>query len=167
MIKWKNLFVKIVMRWSNIKASLYFGKNGWFNNVILWRAAAIIFFALSVYLIIPRNILTSKSEQISSREFKDVEDFYTQQISNKVKLIHDYKNNEGLNGFTHDFQQLEAMYLVLKEQMNVSPSDKVKDALVLNLLVRIDLLNQQLHSLEKEVPYKEEEEEEEQSETSI
>ncbi|HOX83309.1 MAG TPA: hypothetical protein PLJ60_07325 [Chryseolinea sp.] len=149
--------------WRNIKASLSFGEKSWFNNVTLWRAAAIIFFALSVYLIIPKGILISKSESISSREFRDVEEFYTQQILNKVKLIHDYTNNEGLNGFTHDFQQLEAMYLVLKEQMNVSPSDKVKDALVLNLLVRIDLLNQQLHSLEKEVPSKEEE----QPETSI
>jgi hypothetical protein len=54
-----------------------------------------------------------------------------------------------LNGFTQDFQQLEAMYLVLKEEMHTHPSQKVKDALVLNLLVRIDLLNQQLHSLEK------------------
>ncbi len=149
--------------WRNIKISLSFGKKVWFNNLTLWRAAAIIFFALSVYLLIPKNIGASKSELISSREFKDVENFYTQQISNKVKLIHDYKNSEGLNGFTQDFQQLEAMYLVLKEQMNVSPSDKVKDALVLNLLVRIDLLNQQLHSLEKEVSVKEEN----QSKTSI
>jgi hypothetical protein len=38
----------------------------------------------------------------------------------------------------------------LKEEMKTSPSQKVKDALVLNLLVRIDLLNQQLHKLEKE-----------------
>jgi hypothetical protein len=42
------------------------------------------------------------------------------------------------------------MYNVLKEEMKTSPSQKVKDALVLNLLVRIDLLNQQLHKLEKE-----------------
>ncbi|HEX5171206.1 MAG TPA: hypothetical protein VFW11_18645, partial [Cyclobacteriaceae bacterium] len=49
---------------------------------------------------------------------------------------------------TNDFRQLEAMYLVLKEEMKIRPSKKVKDALVLNLLVRIDLLNQQLHKLE-------------------
>jgi hypothetical protein len=137
--------------WRNINASLSFGKKSIFNSVALWRAAAIIFFALSVYLIIPKNDKSAtKVASVSAKEFNDVESFYTQQISNKVKLINDFQKNEGLNGFTHDFQQLEAMYLVLKEQMNVSPSDKVKDALVLNLLVRIDLLNQQLHSLEKE-----------------
>lgn len=64
-------------------------------------------------------------------------------------MIREFQESEGLNGFTHDFQQLEAMYLVLKEEMKVRPSQKVKDALVLNLLVRIDLLNQQLHRLEE------------------
>jgi hypothetical protein len=42
------------------------------------------------------------------------------------------------------------MYLVLKEEMKTRPSQKVKDALVLNLLVRIDLLNQHLQRLEEE-----------------
>ncbi|MEO7990967.1 MAG: hypothetical protein ABI663_15575 [Chryseolinea sp.] len=141
--------------WRNISASLSFGNKSLFNSIALWRAAAIIFFALSVYLIIPKNEPVSKVASVSSKEFNDVESFYTQQISNKVKLINDFKKNEGLNGFTHDFQQLEAMYMVLKEQMNASPSEKVKDALVLNLLVRIDLLNQQLYSLEKEIKSKE------------
>ena len=84
------------------------------------------------------------------KEFTDVETFYIQQISEKTELIDEFQRQEGLNGFTRDFQQLEAMYLVLKEEMKSRPSQKVKDALVLNLLVRIDLLNQQLHKLEKD-----------------
>jgi hypothetical protein len=142
--------------WKNVSASLSLGNKGVFNAVSLWRAAAIIFFALSVYLLLPKSEGMIKVTSASSKEFNDVEAFYNQQISHKVKLISDFQKNEGLNGFTHDFQQLEAMYLVLKEQMNSSPSDKVKDALVLNLLVRIDLLNQQLHSLEEEIKVKEE-----------
>ena len=46
--------------------------------------------------------------------------------------------------------EISLMYLVLKEEMKNDPSQKVKDALVLNLLVRIDLLNQQLYRLENE-----------------
>ena len=83
-------------------------------------------------------------------EFTDVEKFYVQQISEKVQLIDGFDKGEGFNGFTIDFQQLEAMYNVLKEEMKVRPSQKVKDAMVLNLLVQIDLLNQHLHKLEKE-----------------
>ena len=41
------------------------------------------------------------------------------------------------------------MYQVLKEQMKIQPTQKVKEALVLNLLVRIDLLNQLLYKLDQ------------------
>jgi hypothetical protein len=40
------------------------------------------------------------------------------------------------------------MYFVLREQMKINPTEKVKDALILNLLIRMDLLNQQIESLE-------------------
>lgn len=134
--------------WKGIEGSLGLAARSWVSSLALWRAAAIVFMALSVYLLIPKG-LTKGENSLALKEFTDVEAFYTQQISNKVELIQEFQTNEGLNGFTHDFQQLEAMYLVLKEEMKTRPSDKVKDALVLNLLVRIDLLNKQLHHLEE------------------
>lgn len=135
--------------WKRIEASLGLRGKGWFDPVVLWRAAAIFFMALSAFLIIPRGSDRIENAQ-ALKEFSDVEAFYIQQISNKVEMIGEFDGSDGLNGFTHDFQQLEAMYHVLKEEMKTRPSKKVKDALVLNLLVRIDLLNQQLHKLEKE-----------------
>lgn len=135
--------------WKNISGSLPTSGKTWWHSVVLWRAAAIIFMALSVYLVIPKTPV-GQQNATALREFTDVEAFYVEQISQKVQLIDEYQRNEGLNGFTQDFQQLEAMYMVLKEEMKNRPSQQVKDALVLNLLVRIDLLNQQLHKLEKE-----------------
>lgn len=141
--------------WKNIEGSVFFQKKtGLWNSVMIWRAAAMIFMALSVYLLIPKKSsgtsAISQNETVALKEFNDVESFYVKQISEKVELIDEFQRNEGLNGFTQDFQQLEAMYMVLKEEMRTRPSQKVKDALVLNLLVRIDLLNQQLHKLENE-----------------
>ena len=136
--------------WKNINASLGLGRTGVWNSLAVWRAAAVIFMVLCGYLLIPKPVNVAISKDSASSEFEDVEAFYFQQISEKVELIDEFQKNEGLNGFTHDFQQLEAMYMVLKEEMKTRPSQKVKDALVLNLLVRIDLLNQQLHKLEKE-----------------
>jgi hypothetical protein len=120
--------------------------------VVLWRAAAIVFMVLSGYMLIPKSELKTqaKAADPAATEFNDVEAFYFQQISEKVELIDGFQKNEGLNGFTQDFKQLEAMYMILKEEMKTTPSQKVKDALVLNLLVRINLLNQQLYKLEKE-----------------
>lgn len=135
--------------WKGVEASLGLQKPAWKQPVFWWRAAAILFMALSAYLLVPREQIRAENFQ-AMKEFSDVEAFYVQQISNKVEMIDEYNKPEGLNNFTHDFQQLEAMYLVLKEEMKSRPSDKVKDALVLNLLVRIDLLNQHLHRLEQE-----------------
>jgi hypothetical protein len=134
--------------WKGIDHSMRFSQGPLKNPLVVWRAAAIFFMVLSGYLLLPKG--TARADQsLALKEFSDVEAFYFQQISNKVDMIQEFQQNEGLNGFTHDFQQLEAMYLVLKEEMKVRPSQKVKDALVLNLLVRIDLLNQQLHQLEE------------------
>jgi len=136
--------------WRNIEASIRLKPKSIWDSVVLWRAAAVIFMALSGYLMLPENGNKERAKDVAVAEFNDVEAFYFKQISEKVQMIDDFQKSEGLNGFTHDFQQLEAMYMVLKEEMKTSPSQKVKDALVLNLLVRIDLLNQQLYKLDKE-----------------
>jgi hypothetical protein len=135
--------------WRSIEGSLIFpaSKSIW-NSVQLWRAAAIIFMAVTAYLLIPKT-LNNNQRELALKEFSDVEQFYVQQISEKTEMITELRTGEGLNGFTNDFKQLEAMYMVLKEEMKSDPSQKVKDALVLNLLIRIDLLNQQLHKIEK------------------
>ena len=134
--------------WVRIRESL-FGKQRMLSSVGFWRAAAVLFMGISVYLIAVQ-LFERKDSGLALKEFNDVETFYSHQIAEKVELIESYTGGgTGLNGFTHDFQQLEAMYEVLKEEMNLRPSQKVKDALVLNLLVRIDLLNQQLHKIEK------------------
>lgn len=133
--------------WDRIRAAL-FASDVRQRSITWWRAAAVLFFTTSVALGVMqwRN---GQQGKVAMREFADAEEFYASQISEKVDLIHQYRGGEsGLNGFTHDFQQLEAMYQVLREEMRVHPSQKVKDALVLNLLVRIDLLNRQLHTIE-------------------
>jgi|GEM_PF-326474 len=140
--------------WSVIENTLRFKSQSLWQSVAIWRAAAVLFMATTAYFMIATSMTkrsTVHEQHVASvalREFQDVETYYVRQIDDKVKLIDNFKQSDGLNGFTHDFHQLEAMYMVLKEQMKTNPSDKVKDALVLNLLVRIDLLNQQLHKLE-------------------
>lgn len=124
-------------------------KKSWWDSVPMWRAAAIVFMALSCYLLIIGRPANPSIQNVAFKEFNDVEAFYVQQMSDKIDLINNFKTSDGLNGFTQNFKQLEAMYFVLKEEMKSHPTQKVKDALELNLLVRIDLLNQKLYLLEK------------------
>lgn len=125
---------------------------GMWNNLVLWRAAAMIFMVISVYFMIPRNLVSGSDTSKALKEFNDVESFYFQEISQKVELIEEITSDGQEENVAQDFQQLEAMYLVLKEQLKKNPTKEVKDALVLNLLVRINLLNQQIHKLEESYP---------------
>jgi hypothetical protein len=134
--------------WENIRKALPGNTSKWYNNLTVWRAAAMVFMAFSIYLLIPKLTERNEGNKVAANEFNDIEAFYTTQISQKVALIEEISGTSTTDEFTSDFQQLEAMYNVLKEELKTRPSKKVKDALVLNLLVRINLLNQQLHRLE-------------------
>lgn len=132
--------------WTNVEQTL-FQKSKSIRPIHYWQAAAIVFFALSSFLLLQNGLPISKPGE--AKEFADTEAFYAQQISDKIKLIHSV-NASDLNGFTQDIQQLEAMYAVLKEEMERRPSEKVKDALILNMMVRINLLNKQLQEVDQE-----------------
>lgn len=132
--------------WENVEQSL-FQKRAGLKALRYWQAAAIVFFALSSFLLLQNRLFMNRPGE--AREFADTEAFYTQQILDKLKLIQAV-NATDLIGITEDIQQLEAMYAVLKEEMEQRPSDKVKDAMILNLMVRINLLNKQLQAVDQE-----------------
>jgi len=136
--------------WTGIEKQLPVKRASLWSNVTIWRAAAAIFFGLSVYLMIVRNPVQSTIRERARLqvEFKDLEEFYNGQIADKIELISDIKEFDDEDTFTQDLEKLDAMYQVLREQMKAHPSEKIKDALILNMLVRIDLLNQQIKKLE-------------------
>lgn len=146
--------------WTHIKSNLPGKQVSLWNNVVVWRVAAVLFLGLSVYFFNTRNLSkTSRESAQLQGEFSDLESFYSEQIEEKVELISHIQNFSDEEQFTQDLEKLEAMYLVLREQMKSHPSEKVKDALILNLLVRIDLLNQQIEYIEDSKKAKSETEE--------
>ncbi len=134
--------------WSRIQGNLFgTSQRSLWNSVTVWRAAALVLLGLSAYLFIAPRLPLRTDDVLAQKEFTEVESFYSAQITEKVSMIH---NDEAFaeDQFTQDFEKLEAMYAVLSEELKRRPSQKVKDALVLNMLVRIDLLNAQLQRLE-------------------
>ncbi|MEM1406323.1 MAG: hypothetical protein AAGG59_06070 [Bacteroidota bacterium] len=119
----------------------------------LWKAAAISFFCTTLFLFFTNQVdrgeeLISQKEKISS-DFVDIESFYFQMISEKKTLIQSYADETELDyGYEQDLQNLDAMYEVLKDELKTNPSKKVVDALLLNLVVRIDILNKELAQLD-------------------
>lgn len=140
--------------WKKIETALPERKRLFLDSVTFWRAAAIILFGLSAFLLVSRSyIRVSKQDIAEIQGFSDLENYYSSQISEKMDLVHRYQSSTGLteDEITQNLKKLEAMYLVLKDEMKRRPTQDVRDALVLNLLVRIDLINQQLNKLDKPV----------------
>lgn len=135
--------------WSKIASKLGQSSGNWWNSIQLWRAAAAIFFIVSSTLVVLQFQGTSKREVTRLQgEFTDLEMFYKGQIAEKVALIENFEYGFEGDQFTQDVEKLDAMYQVLLEEMKSKPSEQVRDALVLNMLIRIDLLNQQIKKLE-------------------
>jgi len=136
--------------WNSIDYSLpKMRQQSLWNSVVLWRVAAVLFFGLSVYLVVKPTTNVRKPEVAKmQKEFSDQEMFYSVQIEEKVAFIDGLDETMGNDQFTQDFQKLDAMYQVLREEMKTKPTEKVRDALILNMLIRIDLLNQQIKRLE-------------------
>ncbi len=133
--------------WSSIERRLPSAKS---TTMWLWKAAAVIFFVTTVGLAI-NTVSTGQPENLAAEtaQFDAVEDFYFSQISEKQGLIDQLQeNNSEEITVIAELQKLDAMYLVLREQYEENPSPEVIDALTLNLLVRIDLLNQTLEKLD-------------------
>lgn len=136
--------------WGKIESQLPGNRITLWSNLQVWRAAAVLFLALSVYLFMSRtgNLSINADRAKLQVEFSDLEKFYNEQISDKIELISNIQEFKDEEAFTQDLEKLDAMYQVLREQMKAQPSEKIKDALILNMLVRIDLLNQQIKNLE-------------------
>lgn len=140
--------------WENIEPRLPKSAPSLWSSVVVWRWAAILVLSASLFLFFFPIGKVSKIEQAAIRvEFKDLESYYSNQIFEKKELVTQFQSETGLteDEVTQNLQKLEAMYQVLRMEMEKRPSQDVKDALVLNLLVRIDLLNQQLNKLDRQV----------------
>ncbi len=146
--------------WTRIEPRLPKPTSSLWNSVVVWRWAAILVLSASVFLFFFPIGRASKTEQAAIRvEFKDLESYYSDQIFEKKELVSQFQSETGLteDEVTQNLQKLEAMYQVLRMEMEKRPSQDVKDALILNLLVRIDLLNQQLNKLDRRTGHPEEE----------
>lgn len=138
--------------WQKIENSLPGAKRIFLNSVSFWRAAAIVLLGLSSYLFFARYDSSSIKKDVAALQgFNDLESYYSLQIKEKMTLVHRFQSQTGVteDDVTQNLKKLEAMYLVLKEELKKRPTQDVRDALVLNLLVRIDLINQQLNKLDR------------------
>lgn len=131
--------------WSDVDKKL--GKKQSYLS-IAWKIAAMLFMASTILLIVDRNNQLSNSPVLSD-EFEQAEDYYVKLINVKKQEIKEKLTPEEQAQFLSDIDQLDSMYLELKQTYQTNASnDRVVDAMISNLQLRLNILNKQLEILE-------------------
>ncbi len=119
-----------------------------------WKAAAVILLLISSWLAFDKmyspSIETSVAdlEEISP-EMEEAETYYVSLIDQKRDEIKRLSVEYSLgDGFLNDIDKLDSMYTVLKQDMKYGNEDEISDAMIMNLQIRIEILNQQLNIIQ-------------------
>ena len=134
--------------WEGINGGLESRRPKWVQTV--WKVAAMLFLATTVALMADR--LAEDTPQLSEEmmDFEQVEAYYVDMIEEKRLLLSNYEAQGLEESFDNDLRQLDKLYLELREQFEYDVRDpKVKDAMIINLKIRLDILSRQIEILEK------------------
>jgi len=125
----------------------------WYSQA--WKAAAVFLLMVSAFLLWDRYNL---SDEISAGEpgktaidFQEVEVYYTSMIDQKKELVETFKISESgvKESFIADLKHLDSMYDDLGKELKETGNQKVVDAMINNLKLRIQILDRQLTILEQ------------------
>lgn len=131
--------------WSSIDRRLNKKPSMW---PTLWKIAAMLFMASTLYLMIEKNSYEEEGAMLSD-EFTQAEDYYVSLIAQRRQVIIEQLSPEEQKEFLVEIDQLDSMYLELKKTYQTNASnDRVMDAMINNLQLRLDILNRQLDILE-------------------
>lgn len=119
------------------------------RSVFYWRAAAVILLLITSWLAFDKLAPNSNGDSVEiasiNPQLFEAETYYISLIDQKREEIRVMSQKYGLgNDFLHDIDQLDSMYAVLKNDMATGDEENLVDAMILNLQLRIEILNQQL-----------------------
>ncbi len=120
------------------------------RSLVFWKVAAAVLLLLTSWLAYEKvtknfqddsqNDLVAVNDQLA-----EAETFYTQLISEKKEEVLEKASSFGLDrDFMKELNTLDSMYDVLKKDLEVADQQNVRDAIILNLQLRIRILNEQL-----------------------
>ena len=131
---------------------------------LVWKAAAVLFLFTSLWLVYDKYSGNHKTDTIAVAEsdvpqLTEAEKFYTAMIDEKkAEIIKLSQGHQQLRKeFLYSLHDLDSMYSVLKTQLPEGNANEIADAMIMNLQLRINILNKQLEIL-KEIKNKHEDE---------
>ncbi|MFM9074886.1 MAG: hypothetical protein ACKORJ_04870 [Bacteroidota bacterium] len=109
--------------------------------IIVWKAAAVLFFASTLYLGLDRLDDGAAGDKAEFSGFREVESFYKGELNRRVSWLEEAGNYDLAS---RELIELESMYEVLYEQWTISPTKRLQDAMTLNLIVRVKKMDELL-----------------------
>lgn len=120
------------------------------NPIMYWRAAAVILFFISSWLVVDKLIETDPVTGVQQTaqlnpQLTEAESYYFSLIDQKREEITTLSEQYQLGeDFLREIDLLDSMYVVLREDLDNGNEENLVDAMILNLQLRIEILNQQL-----------------------
>ena len=136
-------------------------KDSWWSY---WKVAAMLFLVSTIVLMVDRiekpNEELAESTTIMS-DFSEAEQFYSRLISERKEQIDAYDIDSDLHReFLDDMNELDDLYLELRSTFEKKSGDqKLIDAMISNMRLRMRILDRQIEILERLNDYKDEGEE--------
>lgn len=122
----------------------------------LWKAAVVVLLAVCGYLVWergaqPTDTPVAVNEIHEDQEFVETELYYTQLIAQQQQVVEqfDLDDPEIKESFKRDLASLDTMYQQLKIEYVETSNEVVLEAMIGNLQLRMELLNEQLLILER------------------
>lgn len=140
--------------WSDIESQINIEtkQRKLWNPTVYWRAAAVILLLISSWLVfdkVNQNADNNSEVAISNPQLFEAESYYVSLIAQKseeIKVMSE-KYDFG-NDFLYEIDRLDSMYSMLKQDMSTGDEENIVDAMILNLQLRIEILNQQLNIIQ-------------------
>lgn len=146
--------------WDRIEQELPQEKgNSWWSY---WKVAAMLFLVSTIVLTVDRINQPGEEFEVAttlSEEFSEAEQFYSRLIAERKVQIEAYDIQGDLHReFVDDINELDDLYLELKATFEYKSSDqKLYDAMISNLQLRMRILDRQIEILERLNDYHDEE----------
>jgi hypothetical protein len=116
------------------------------RSIVWWRAAAVFLLFVSALLVLEKYVSQPvPQEVVMNEQLQEAESFYTVLIAQKKEEVATLSQQLGLDhNFVNEIDELDSMYTALKSDLQKGDEDNVVDAMILNLQLRIEILNRQL-----------------------
>lgn len=136
--------------WKKIQESLV-KKN---NSLVFWKIAAVFFLMTTTYLWLNQSVRIDESTiaQEERAAFLKIEDYYSIQLKMREGWMEENSMASGMD-LRNEYDRLLAMYEVLRIEWEHHPTSALKDAMTLNLIVRLDLLTRQMDSGQRQMSW--------------